>query len=311
MKTVANVAGSLIDGSNLQSLLERDMSECTEDVTFISAYITQTAVDWMERYISADVPVTLICRLQPCDIIAGATNISALRLAMEMGWNVACLHSLHAKIYSMDNRRIYVGSANLTSNGLRIYGKGNLEACTEVESSPENLEFISNIKRSASLIDEQTLKQMEEYVQQAQASTYPDKWPDNILRDSEGLWVRDMFWCNLLSGECLDSEEVHDLDILGLEEFSPKSSVFIDRVRESRAILWLLNILEEADDNELYFGAITKELHDELADDPAPYRKDVKSLVQNLLTYCQVCCSGIVEVSAPRHSQRVKLCLES
>ena len=37
----------------------------------------------------------------------------------------------------------------------------------------------------------------------------------------------------------------------------------------------------------MYFGQLTAELHDALVEDPKPYRKDVKTLLANLLAWAQ------------------------
>lgn len=301
----------LIDGEQLKTSLEKDMRQCNEKITFVSAYITQTAIDWLAKNIFSNANVHLVCRLQPSDVINGATQISALMTALEKGWAVSCLHSLHAKIYAIDSQEIYVGSANLTSNGLKIYGKGNLEACSKVPANAENLRFIENIEKSASKLDTRTLRKMEECISKQEPSVHLDKWPDGTLPQYEGIWVHDLFWFNPQKQSPKGNEKFHDLEIIGIESLDSENIGIQQKVLNSNYVQWLISKLQDQPELELYFGTLTKLLHDELKDDPTPYRKDVKTLVQNLLAYCQTFLPHIVEVSRPNHSQRIKLLVAS
>ena len=57
----------------------------------------------------------------------------------------------------------------------------------------------------------------------------------------------------------------------------------------------------------MYFGQLTAELHDALVEDPKPYRKDVKTLLANLLAWTQALRMEEVVIDKPSHSQRVRL----
>ncbi len=299
-------SNSLIDGKELKNKLVSLLSDANDSIVFISAYMTETAIEWLQEHISKDIAVQLVCRLQPSDIINGSTNISVLKTALNNGWSISCLSSLHAKIYMIDNVKIYVGSANFTSNGLNIYGHGNIEACCEVAANSENIAFIQKIISAATIINHDMLSKMQEYIDKQTVSTAIGDWPLEILVDNTNLWVKDMLWCNPITN-MTDDEISHDLDILQLKKFSPDDDVFKNRVEHSKPIKWLIARLHEQENTELYFGYISQLLHDELQDDPSPYRKDIKSLVQNLIAYCEICLPHLVEVSRPNHSQRVKL----
>ncbi len=119
----------ILDGDELRQRLQSALPQAKESIVFISAYITQNAIDRLNKLIPEDVDIHIICRLLPSDVLTGATQLSALKTALTKGIKVSCLHSLHAKIYAIDFKTIYVGSANLTNNGLKIYGIGNIEAC--------------------------------------------------------------------------------------------------------------------------------------------------------------------------------------
>jgi len=295
-----------MDGEKLKSVLERAVTDSESRIVFISAFITKVAVDWLAKRAPNNVDVHLNCRLQPFDIISGSTHISALITALENGWSVSCLHSLHAKIYAIDDRNIYAGSANLTSNGLKIYGVGNLEASVKVPPSPENLAFIENVCSSATKMSVHSLQKMQDYVDQKEVHISSYNWPDHILDEEEGIWSQDFFWAKP-DGDKNSAEHIHDMEVLGLQDFDAADTSIRDRVRGARCVQWLTETLENEDGQELYFGRLTQALHSDLKDDPKPYRTNVKSLVQNLLSYCEAYLNDEIEISRPNYSQRIRL----
>lgn len=302
---------TLIESEQLKCAIEQAVKKCRKKLVFISAYITYAAIEWLDKYVPEHAEVHLVCRLTPSDAEAGSTDISALIRALESGWKVSCLHSLHAKLYSIDDEQIYVGSANLTSNGLKIYGEGNIEVSTCIPASQEDLFLISRIEESASSLNEAVLQKMETYIndegRDKKHVTHPDMWPQDILPDKEGIWVRDFFWCNPKTNLSESDEERHDLELIGVKSLKPVSKEISKKVLMSRCVQWLISKLRNQREKELYFGRITNILHNELKDDPAPYRKEVKTLVQNLLAYCEAFIPEKLEISRPNYSQRVRL----
>ncbi len=296
----------LIDGDKLRQKLEFALPHAKKTVAFISAYITQTAIDWFCNLLPPCIEVRVICRLLPSDVLSGSSQLSALSTALEKGIRVSCLHSLHAKIYAIDDEIIYVGSANLTNNGLKIYGVGNLEASIKINASQPNLAFIDNICVSSTELDEEILKKMQSCIDLKESKIFFDKWPEGVLKEEEGIWVRDFFWTQPGTDEN-SLEQIHDFELLGIESFDSTKEALKLQVLKARCVRWLIGKLEVASENELYFGTLTKILHDELKDDPSPYRKDIKSLLQNMLAYCEEYLKTEIEITKPSHSQKIKL----
>jgi hypothetical protein len=296
----------LIDGEQLKDLLEKAIKNSESKLVIISAYITQVAVDWLAKHVPQGIGVHMVCRLQPFDVINGSTHIPALIKAIEKGWSVSCLHSLHAKIYAIDDELIYAGSANLTSNGLKIYGMGNLEASVRISPSQQNLTFIESVCSSSTAMSKSILEKMQSYADGKDAHISSYKWPVHILDEREGIWAQDFFWTQPNADDGGD-ENLHDLEILGLQNFDCEDIVLKEKVWASRCVQWLVGTLKNGNDQELYFGSLTKALHDDLKDDPVPYRKDVKALLQNMLSYCEKYLGDYIEISRPNYSQRVKL----
>lgn len=300
----------IFDGDALRMQLEHELSQVTKSVKFMSAYITQSGIDWLDKSLLQNADVQIVCRLLPSDVLSGASQLSALKTALEKGYKVSCLHSLHAKIYCLDDSKIYAGSANFTNNGLRVYGEGNLEANVQVAANKSNLAFINNIITSATALSEETLKKMQSCIDLKEEQIFFDRWPEGILQEEEGIWVRDFFW-GTPSVDQISREHIHDLEIMGLDSLNHDFSVLKKQVANVRCIRWLMDVLKEAENNEMYFGALTQALHDQLKDDPAPYRKDIKTLLQNMLSYCKLYLADKIEITRPNHSQRIRLLVAS
>ena len=296
----------LIDGDGLRKQLEALLPESHKSIKMISAYITQSGVEWLKKYAPADKEVTIVCRLLPNDVITGSTQISALRTAIEAGFRLFCLHSLHAKIYSIDDDIIFSGSANLTNNGLKIYGEGNTEANVKIPPSKANLQFINMILENSTLLDIEALTRMQSCIDLKETEIYIDRWPEGVLKEAEGIWVRDFFWGAPVANES-SIHQVHDLELMGAASFSEGTEVLRPQVLKARCVRWLIQHLTKAEGKELYFGALTQALHNDLKDDPTPYRKDVKTLLQNLFIYCEVYLPDVFEISRPNYSQKIKL----
>lgn len=297
---------NILDGDKLRHKLESALPQARSRITFISAYVTQSAIDWLSEFKPKNVDAYIVCRLLPSDVLNGATQLSALIVALNKNIKVLCLHSLHAKIFAIDNEVIYVGSANLTNNGLKIYGTGNLEACIKVPGNNLNLRFIQNILDSATSLDEESIRNMQDYIDSKATAISHDQWPEGVIKENEGIWVRDFFWTQ--SEKNNNSHELsHDLELLGLGSIDNIQDILKENVLKTRCIKWLIKKLETEPGNELYFGSLSNILHNELKDDPVPYRKDVKSLLHNLLSYAEVYLPEIFEISTPRHSQKIRL----
>ena len=52
---------------------------------------------------------------------------------------------------------------------------------------------------------------------------------------------------------------------------------------------------------------LTAYLHDSLIDDPKPYRKTVKSLVQNIFSYVEEFGGNHMEVTRPKFTQLIRI----
>jgi hypothetical protein len=100
---------------------------------------------------------------------------------------------------------------------------------------------------------------------------------------------------------------MHDLSLLGLRKVDLSDFPLISKsLRDSVPYRWLKRVLND-NNREIYFGSLAEKLHNCLIDDPKPYRRDVKNLLQNLLSWSSHFCGSEIAVDQPNHSQRIKL----
>lgn len=279
----------------------------------ISAYITEPAIDLIISAGSNRSRVRLFSRVSPQDVLSGATSIDALKKACNQGFKVYKIGHLHAKIYVFDHERIYLSSANFTSNGLSLHGSGNLEVATRVESSKHNLTYIDEILSAAHELDIEDLNKMAAFIEQQKidAENPPDistsDWPEEVWKPDTTLFVSDLFWSDpkkeLLAS---DDSSKHDFALLNIKDFS-ELEANTHALYSSKPVKWLVRELEDSKANSASYGYLSKRLHDTLADDPAPYRKTVKELLTNILSYSEIYLKDRIEINRPNYSQVVSL----
>lgn len=96
-----------------------------------------------------------------------------------------------------------------------------------------------------------------------------------------------------------------DLLFLNISCNATKSEL-AEAMRSAKCYLWLLNLVKNQSPQEMYFGAATAALHNALLNEPKPYRKEVKQLLSNLLTWIDELEVSELLVDRPNHSQRVR-----
>ena len=101
----------IIDGPTLGEKLKNTVSAQTAEVKLAVAYIGQGAVDILG--VNGLHKVKVIC-----DFLSGGTNPQAVDALVDAGVEVKHLNGLHAKIGIIGNAFSFVGSSNLSKNGM-------------------------------------------------------------------------------------------------------------------------------------------------------------------------------------------------
>ncbi|WP_409439568.1 phospholipase D-like domain-containing protein [Psychromonas sp. GE-S-Ul-11] len=302
---------NLISSSELTHQLEELLPSCKE-LTVISAFMTQPATRWLGQLIYSNKPkVQLIGRFTPIDFAKGASDLNALRDCINNGYQVKALVNLHAKIYQIDHDIIFNGSANLTGKGLALVNNGNLESCSRVNACEQSKAFINKIVESATDLTLSMLDEMQAYLEQfydTNETELPAIWPEDILPQTSELFVSDFPLGKL--DVCLSEYQVNpSLPFAQIEnakgDFALASALF----KRTKAYCWLKKqITKNQSERDLGFGQISRLLHDALADDPGPYRQEIKDLQANLYSYLKLYASDEVEVYMPgRRSEIIRI----
>ncbi|AIQ34720.1 hypothetical protein R50345_08900 [Paenibacillus sp. FSL R5-0345] len=73
----------------------------------------------------------------------GSVDVAALELLSQHGFEIRWLPDLHAKIYFLDEKFAFVGSANLTKSGCQLDREGNVGDMIMVETSKIDRDHIN------------------------------------------------------------------------------------------------------------------------------------------------------------------------
>ena len=295
--------GNLLSSGRLQQRLE-ELITPSKELVIVSAYVTNKALEWISSIVPNECNVALVARLKSSDIINKSSDLKAIELALESNWQVFRLPELHAKIYLINDNNLFVGSANCTSNGLKLFGEGNIETSVELDASEADRDFIKTIIEKSNPISWDILKKMKEYIStiDSDATTNSKDWPKDIFQPNIDLWVSDLLW----SPPSEINSNNHDMDLLNIRSSSSSKEVS-EAFTNTKVFSWLYNTLKGSESGELYFGSLTATLHSKLCDNPAPYRRNIKDLLSVLLSYCSEHAAHLIRIDRPRHSQRITL----
>jgi phosphatidylserine/phosphatidylglycerophosphate/cardiolipin synthase-like enzyme len=293
----------LLDTQTLQNELSKLASQAKTEITIVSAYVTDTAINWILNKIPKNVKLCVIAKLSPQDFASKASTFEAIEMLLNAGHTVKLLTNLHAKIYLIDKEHIFIGSANFTSNGLKLFGSGNLEASIKTIVTPEILQFVDNIYDKSTEITLDILKKMREKVKAGKLEKIPLKWSNDIIKPVFQLWTIDM-----LQEEIFNENVTNEADKILLFGSADVNNNFDTKTyfKKTKIYQWLINELKQQN-RPVSFGAISAKLHNDINDNPLPYRKTVKQYIKNLLSYCKLFAFDEIEITRPNYSEIMKL----
>ena len=302
-----------------RELAAEKLAEARRSILIISAYVTIAGLSWIRDNGTLDrVPVTILTQWKPRDLLSGASDLEAYKLSLDLGWRFCLLPNLHAKLLLIDDNYMFVGSSNVTAFGLSLVPGGNRELGICVAANAGDVRSAWGLVEESHDVSPEIFSKLKEWLALCPpiTKTGPDvEWPLSIermlARPPNRLWVSDLPWTvpdNMRErGTIQESSELdavaHDMRLFGVEEYPNLETAF----RGSIAYRWLVNKLEKEPDHAAYFGRLGELLHSSLLDDPAPFRKDVKSLLSNLLAYAAQFAKKSIVLDRPQYSTRVSL----
>ena len=289
----------------------------------VSAYVTRIGVEWLsEATRDAAIDCDIVARWSSGDLLSGASDIEACRLAIARRWRFHVLPDLHAKVTLVDETDIVVGSANLTGAGMSLVPASNREFGLAAKATPEDVLACRGLLADAALVTPALLEEIAAWVADnskrgaPKDPTFPAAINAQLATVPARLFTADLPWLpapDLVDRLTKPDQRVsdrlrHDVRLLGLElgyaSREEAVTAISSQLASSRFWRWLVNAVRSQPNKEIWYGAITSLLQGALSDDPRPYRQDVKALVSNLYSYAELFGCGL-KADRPNYSQRL------
>jgi hypothetical protein len=312
---------SLLNTETFRNLLAKALENSTKSVIILSAYVKTVGVKWLKEKIGEkNIKCTIVTRWNNGDLAQGSSDLECYHLAKANGWTFKVLQDLHAKVMLVDENILFVGSPNLTGRGMSLVPVANEEIGIKVQALEEDLKIINQLVDAAALVDDKIIKELVEWqknlpkIEKPKIPSFPKIVNDSFKEKFNKLWVNNFPWANieylLNNSEKKEDNIIHDLDLFGLTNINKVDleKELKESFLQSKIFNWLIKKLEAEDNKEIYFGRLSSIIHDDLVDDPKPYRQDVKLLQANFYSYIKHFKPSNLDHSIPKtRSERLKL----
>ena len=297
---------SVLLTNEILAALVAELQNATDSVQIITAFSKLKTLEYLNGYIADGVAEKkLMVRFRLDDLIKGATDFEVLNYALNNGWKPYIRFDLHAKTYIVDDKRMITSSANATGSGLGLGRNENLEMGSLEEIEEDDLDKIRGIYRDAITVDKELIEKLRVQYEAAK---------ENAVSGTKVNWdtsIMDMF---VRKVDCLFSNELPNANHYDVGEYisfldyqyDGDAETFKELFRRSNLYIWLTNVLRK-NENNMFFGGISKELHSVLIADPKPYRKDVKIYLANIFSLIKEFSFEELEIDVPNYSERLIL----
>jgi len=307
----------ILDSAAARLWLGDAITRSSRAVDICSAYIRSEALlSLFGGALSTSKKTRVLARWSPQDLASGASDLEVFKECQAHGVPFHVHSTFHGKIYQIDPLGVLIGSFNLTRKGFSINRIGNDEAGVLIPCTPATNSFVDDLFSRSIALDEDLFKQIADFISFAgKGKDLACEWPAEIQvklqpnpESVSKLLVTECFFCTY--DEFCDARSTarsHDLSLLGMREVeSTDPKRLAEQVRQTRLFTWLTEQLRQSA-GEIYFGQLTALLHDALFDDPKPYRKDVKNLLVNFLSWLKALGIQEIYIDRPQHSERIQL----
>lgn len=278
----------LLFSSDFTNDLLDAIENASNELVICSAFVKTQAIQHLLRDICKDVTVTIVARWAKQDLIFGASDLEVYKWCQSKGYRFGVNSKLHAKLYSIDQSLIFLGSANLTHRGLSISGAGNMEIGTCIDPTDTDMEkFRSFINDEVVWLDDglyQLLSSEIDASQDVNSEVNDDVWSADVIamlrRSTSHLWVSELIFTSpktLLRPDFESAEIVHDFELLNLNIDNLDADTLKREFLKTRLYQWIRDTVGV--DNAVRFGWLTNQLHNALLDDSTPYRSEIKEFV--------------------------------
>lgn len=112
--------------------------------------------------------------------------------------------------------------------------------------------------------------------------------------------------CDFPNCDSLSNLKAGSLEFLGVPP-GCTTATLKKAFMKCNAYRWLKSVLEQKGNKEIYFGELSRLIHDVIINDSKLYRKEVKELQANLLNWIIELNIDEIQIDRPKHSQRIRL----
>ena len=275
--------------NNFGYILEKYFSNDSEINLLICPFISISAVT---RLLGNTRNVLIITSWRKDHLISGVSNLELYPLCNKMGWKLAINDRIHAKIYSSNLDSCYITSANCTEKALYCT-EGNIECISYVDELDRNsrVELNKIILESIIVTDEiyDQFKFWLDKINQNQiecegppavdSSFYINKLP---ATDNPYLIIDRQRGCCF---EDVDLVQRIDHDIALFDSHNSKEICISDLSKNFFNNRFIQEIEGEITECGISFGKLSSLIHNLCVDVPSPYRRDVKTLTHNVMSW--------------------------
>lgn len=312
-------SGKLINGVTSYKWLVDSIPKLNGEALLCSAFLKSNILEEFFALAPTSSRVKILARWQLGDLIVGASDIEAYQLCKKYGWDFYINLTFHGKVFLVPDSGILVGSANATSSGFGLRAKSNSEVGTIVEQTQDNISLIKSLFSDAVKLDDSTFENLKSIVEAHDGQREKIVWPRSMLNviekndySSEKFFLSECFQSNgedIFNFVNLKSDNViSDLSLLGVLNGKFSNVLLAELFISTKIFSWVYSTIKK-NGGTLSFGGLTAALHSALLENPAPYRKEVKVLVQNLYSWIKlvgVKATG-VEVFKPNYSEILRI----
>lgn len=301
---------NLLSTSETKQKIAEQVGLATNTLQIVSAFCKTQAIQFIDSNIRNKIEIKkLLVRFLLSDILAGVTDFTIYEYCKQNGWKLYIRFDLHAKTYIFDRKRCILGSANMTNRGLGLSFHGNCELSGFADIDEPDMVKIDSLFSNSILMTDELYEQMKDDLNSVPPSPKGlnnHKWK----KDIEQLFnptIDTLFTYDFPSTKQPDFNDPESFSFLsvpqGLYTLDDAKNAF----RWSKAFMWLYNHLSACENGQSYFGEVSAALHNAIINDPKPYRKDVKTLLSNTLSWIDYLKMDEILVDTPNYSQRMTI----
>lgn len=284
--------------------LIRQLHNTQKSVVIITAFCKVEAFKVIEENLSKEIQEKIvIVRFRKDDIVSHVTDLEMYDFCKSNGWSLYINLDLHAKMFVSDKKKSILGSANVTQKGLGLIDRCNEELAVSYELEREDFQKVERLIADSVYMSNEIYLCMLNQLRKPENKGHDFENWDNHLLELCTSNLSTIFVSELPS--CPYDDKIN-INRCGFLNQSLEGSLE-ENFRRSKSFRWLINALQQKDTKEMYYGELTAYLHTNIINEPKPYRKDVKILLSNLLTWVEALESDRVGQDTPNHSTRIFL----